>query len=714
MARTKLRACLVVSIVSLLGIGCGLANAQTTTSSVSEEQSASGLAEILVTATRREELIKDIPFSVTAISGADLEERAALNLADFIQQVPGVMLVNRGAGANEITIRGLNANATQISSYQTTTVGYYLNDMPLSENPQAAGDIPLFDLQRVEVLRGPQGTLFGEGAPGGVIRYITNQPNLTRFEGAVAGQAFDYDHGASSYNGNLMLNAPLIDGKLAVRLVADYRNDGGFFDDYLGPTLSTVKRNANSSDTADVRLLVKWQPTDQFDGTFSFLHQKQNAGESNQSVMPNGQKMPGLENTDWVEWSLYNLTLNWKLPGVTLLSSSNFLTQKDFVFFALPAPAPFVQTQAQDEHIHNFIQEVRAISDSNDPLRWVLGAFYKDRHRDTALPLNLTDLSGASPDLPFFTIDDLRNDKEYAVYGEATYDFSKQFSVVLGGRYTHQKISYTTAQVDLADFIFGFPTFTDIGDTSYSIFTPKGSLLFHPNEDWTVYATIAKGFRGPGVKNFYTGGGSTYGAETVLTYEVGAKSDLFDKRLFVDFALYYNDWTNMQIPLTFGAPWESEITNAGKARTEGVEMEARLAINANWRVGMSGAWAASKVLKYDVDPGAVGNQIGRDPKWTGSLYADADYPLAGLWKAVGHADYTYIGARYDDIFNTPPQLSSYGIYNAKLGVARESLELYVFGRNLANKFATYTGSVANGGYSILAPRALGVGAAYRF
>jgi hypothetical protein len=110
----------------------------------------------------------------------------------------------------------------------------------------------------------------------------------------------------------------------------------------------------------------------------------------------------------------------------------------------------------------------------------------------------------------------------------------------------------------------------------------------------------------------------------------------------------------------------------------------------------------------------VGNQIGRDPKWTGSLYADADYPLAGLWKAVGHADYTYIGARYDDIFNTPPQLSSYGIYNAKLGVARESLELYVFGRNLANKFATYTGSVANGGYSILAPRALGVGAAYRF
>jgi iron complex outermembrane receptor protein len=715
MSRTTLGIFLDALVISAVGLWTSTLHAQAPTSAVSEDQATSGaLTEIVVTATRRAELIKDIPFSVTALTGEELEARAVLNLSDFIQQVPGVMLVNRGAGANEITIRGLNANATQISSYQTTTVGYYLNDMPLSENPQAAGDVPLFDLQRVEVLRGPQGTLFGEGAPGGVIRYITNQPNLTKFEGAVAGQAFDYSHGAASYNGNLMLNAPLIDGKLAVRLVADYRNDGGFFDDYLGPTLTTVKKNANSSNTADVRLLVKWQATDQFDANFNFVHQKQNVGESNQSVMPNGQKMPGLENTDWVEWSLYNLTLNMKLPGVTLLSSSNYLTQTDFVFFALPAPAPFVQTQTQNEEIHNFIQEFRAVSDATDPLRWVLGAFYKDRHRDTGLPLNLIDLSGATPELPFFTIDDIRNDKEYAVYGEANYDFNKQFSIVLGGRYTHQKISYTTDQVDLAAFIFGFPTYTDIGSTSYNIFTPKASLLFHPTEDWNFYATIAKGFRGPGVKNFYTGGQSTYGAETVLTYEVGAKASLLNKRLSVALAVYYNDWSNMQIPLTFGAPWQSEITNAGKARTEGVELETRFAIDEHWQLGVSGAYAESKVLEYAVDPAAVGNQIGRDPKWTGSMFVDASYPITGLWKANGHADYTYIAARYDDIFNTPPELSSYGIYNARLGVSRESLDLYVFGRNLANKFATYTGSVVNGGYSILSPRAIGVGAAYRF
>jgi len=624
------------------------------------------------------------------------------------------MLVNRGAGANEITIRGLNANATQISSYQTTTVGYYLNDMPLSENPSAAADVPLFDLQRVEVLRGPQGTLFGEGAPGGVIRYITNQPNLNTFEGALAGQAFDYDGGAGSYNGSAMVNAPVIDGKLAVRLVLDYRNDGGFFDDLLGPTLTTLKKNANSSNTADARLLIKWQATDQLDATFSFVHQKQNAEESNQSVAANGVKMPGIENSNWVDWSLYNLTLNMRLPGVDLVSSTNYLRQIDGVFFALPAPAPEVQTQAQDEGIRNFIQEFRAVSSTPGPLRWVLGAFYKDRQRDTALPLNLVDLSGATPVLPFFTIDDLRKDKEYAAYGEATYDLTKTFSAVIGGRYTHQEVSYTTAQVDLAEFIFGFPTFTDIGSTSYNIFTPKGSLLYRPSDDLTLYATVSKGFRGPGVKNFYTGGASTYGAETVITDEVGAKTTLFDKRLSLNLAVYYNDWSNMQIPLTFGAPWESEITNAGKARTEGVELEARFAVNQNWQVGGSAAYAESKILKYAVDPDAVGNQIGRDPKWTGSVFVDARYPIVAGWQANGHADYTYIGARFDDIFNTEPELESYGIYNARFGVDKDRFEVYVFGRNLANKFATYTGSVANGGYSILAPRALGVGASMRF
>src|ERR1700675_2631122 len=180
MLRTKLGIVLNALAITIVGLWTSSLHAQISTSAAADQ--AGALAEIVVTATRREELIKDIPFSVTAFTGAELEDRAALNLSDFIQQVPGVMLVNRGAGANEITIRGLNANATQISSYQTTTVGYYLNDMPLSENPKADGDVPLFDLQRVEVLRGPQGTLFGEGAPGGVIRYITNQPNLGKFE----------------------------------------------------------------------------------------------------------------------------------------------------------------------------------------------------------------------------------------------------------------------------------------------------------------------------------------------------------------------------------------------------------------------------------------------------------------------------------------------------------------------------------------------------
>jgi outer membrane receptor protein involved in Fe transport len=692
------------------------AGAQTAVASQADAGSpgSTSLTEIVVTATRRAEAIKDVPISVSSISGAELEERGADNIADFIQEVPGVVLVNRGAGQNDITIRGINANATQISSYQATTVGYYLNDMPLSENPEGAGDVPLFDLQRVEVLRGPQGTLFGEGAPGGVIRYITNQPDLHNFAGAVAAQRFSYKGGADSYNGNLMLNAPLVDGKLAVRLVVDYRKDGGFFNDLVGPTLSTVIKDANSSNTADVRLLLKWQATEDFDANLSYLHQKQIVAESNQGVSPDGTKMAGLENSSWVEWNLYNLTLNWHLPAATLTSSSNYLDQTDFVFYAAPAGPPEVQTQTQNESIHNFVQEFRAVSEAKGPFRWVLGAFYKDRGRNTGLPLNLVDTSGATPVLPFFTIDDIRKDKEYATYGEAEYDVSKRFTVVVGGRWTHQQSDYVTAQEDLASFIFGFPTYTDIGSTSYNIFTPKGSVIFRLTDDWNIYATVSKGFRGPGVKNFYTGGNSTFGAETVLTDEVGIKGSAFDKRLFLAASVYYNDWTNMQIPLSFDAPWMQEITNAGKARTEGVEVETRFAVDEHWQIGGSAAFSESKILDYVVDPALQGNEIGGNPKWTGSMYADARYGLGRGFQFHGRADYTYIGARYNDIFNTAPELESYGLINARLGVEKDSWEVYLFGRNLANKFATYTGSIADGGYSVLAPRTLGVGASTHF
>jgi iron complex outermembrane receptor protein len=700
---------------ALFALASAAAEAQTAASQPagSDESGRASLGEIVVTATRREESIKDIPISVTAISGVELESRSIQNLADFVEEVPGVMIVNRGAGANEITIRGLNANATFVSSYQATTVGYYLNDMPLSENPQGAGDVPFFDLQRVEVLRGPQGTLFGEGAPGGVIRYLVNQPNLNKFEGAVNAQGFHYTGGDSSYSGNMMLNAPIVDGKLAARLVASYRNDGGFVDVQVGPNLATTLKNDNSSTTTDVRLLLKWQATEHLDANVSVITQKQNAKESDQAVLATGIKQSGLENYDWVKYYLANITLNWHLPSATVTSSSNYINSSAFVFYASPAGPNAAATQAQPESIRNYIQEFRAVSEAKGPYRWVLGAFYKSRRRDTSLPLNIVDVTGATPPFELFTIDDVRSDKEYAGYGELEYDVSKRVTLVAGGRWTHQESDFTTAQVDLASFIFGFPTYTDVGSTNYSIFTPKVSALFHLTDDTTVYGTIAKGFRGPGVKNFYTGGASAYGAETVLSYELGAKASLFNKRAFVAAAVYYNDWTNMQVPINLGAPWQSEITNAGKARTEGVELEARFAATQQLDIGGSAAFAESKLLQYVALPGIAGNQIGRDPKWTGSLFLDAHFPVGNGFRFRGRADYLYIGARYDDLFNTEPELSTYRIVNARLGVEKDRWEVYMFGRNLANQFATYTGT-AQYGYSILAPRAVGLGATTHF
>lgn len=697
--------------LALTALAATAGNSQAEEAAPADDQ----LAEVVVTATRREALIQDVPVSITAVSGDELKSRVALNLTDFMQSVPGVQLVNRGPNATEITIRGIASSGTLVPSYQKTTVGYYLNDMPLSENPQAAADIALFDLQRVEILRGPQGTLFGEGAPGGVVRTLVNMPNLDKFEAGASGQTFSYSGGDDSYNVNALVNLPVAPGKFALRLVGGYREDGGFIDDLVGPTLTEVVKDANSSHTSNVRILGKWQASEHLDASFSFIRSRTVRDESNSGVRINGVKRAGLMNEGSGEYNVSNITLNYQLPSATLTSSTNYLDIDSVVFFALPAGGGFVQTQLDHTTVKSWVQELRLVSNGTGPFRWVTGAFYKHQKRETGLPLDVYDSSTEPPTLvfPLFTIFNRRQFDQYAVYGEVEYDFSDRMTLVAGARETREKLDYTTEQHDLAGFFFPDPDTIDSGRETYNAFSPKVSLLFKLDEDRTLYATVAKGFRGPGVKNFYTGGSSTFGAETVLSYEAGFKAFMLDKRIFFTAAAYYNDWRDIQVPLNFGAPWMSEITNAGKAKTRGIEFELRAKIGSAWQLGGTAAFADSELQRYAVSPDLEGNDLGNAPKFSGSFFVDGHWALSNQLGLGARADYTYTGSRYDDIFNSAPKLESYGNLNARIGVDAQNWGVYLFGHNLTDKFAVYTGNTGSG-FSVLAPRAVGVGFDVRF
>lgn len=704
----------MLSVLSAAWAGSAGAESATATSSVTPDDEAGPvrLEAVVVTATRREQQLTAIPASVSAISGEDLASRASVALKDFIMTVPGVTLVNRGPNGGEITIRGLAASATFVSSIQKTTVGYYVNDVPLSDNPQAAVEVALFDMKAVEISRGPQGTLFGEGAPGGIVRYLTNTPDLDRFEGAVAGQGYSYTGGGDSYILNGMVNLPVSEGKFALRLVGSYRDDGGYVDSLVGPTLTEVDENSNASTNASFRAAARWQATEKLQADFLVMHSDGDSGDGGGSVRPGYIKRSGLPSFSSLEYFLYNLTLTYDAGPAVLTSSTNYVDSTGHVFFALPVGGGNVQTQDEHSTIHNFVQEFRAVSRSEGALRWVAGAFYKDQGRRVGLPLNAVNLNPPESTFELFTIFNERNYRQYAIYGELEYDLSPRFTVVAGARQTWEKLDYLTDQVDLAGFFF--PTIVDTGETSYDAFSPKLSLMFRADEDHTLYATVAKGFRGPGVKNFYTGGSSTFGAETVLTYEVGGKAYFLDKRLFLAAAAYYNDWTDMQIPLNFGPPWASEITNAGKAVTKGAELEANFAASENWRVGGTLSYIRTELKEYAVAPSAEGNELGHVPDLTFSVYVDGRFPFGGDKAVRVRADYMHAADAYEDIFNGPtPDLEAYQLLNARIGLEGPTWDVYLFGRNLTDDFITYAGR-ASQGFSVYGPRSVGIGAGMRF
>lgn len=701
---------LPATVFLMVSVCASEAFAQRSEEALSANQS---IEEVLVTATRREKEVVDIPISVSAMSGRELEARSAVGLRDFIQSVPGVALESNSASGNQVTIRGIAASATGVSALQKTTVGYYVNDVPVSDNPQATGEVALFDMRSVEISRGPQGTLFGEGAPGGVIRYLTNKPNLEGFEARVAGQYFEQKDGGSGHMLNGMLNLANSEGTFAARLVASRRDDDGWVDALIGPTLSELVEDANASENTTTRVSLLWQISNKLTVEAMWMsgdtEQEDGSSRVQEETLTRPSPIPNFSESDY---DLYNLTFTWDLPWAAFTSSSNFLDQSGFIFFTFPS-VPNVQAQEDTSSIENFVQEFRLVSTGDGPLRWVAGAFYKDQEREVSLPLNIIDISQDPWSVnTFFFINNVREYQQWAGFGEVEWDATDRFTLTLGARYTNEELDYVTDQEDFVGFFF--PTFRDVGEDSYSDFTPKLSAMFEIREDSNIYATIVKGFRGPGVKNFYTGGESTFDAESVWSYEIGFKSYANDRAWYFAAAAYYNDWTDLQIPTQlFAAPWNVEITN-GEAESRGFEFEANAILNDNWRVGGTYSYVDTELLEYSTNPNFEGNQLLRIPEHTWSLFADARYPIGGGRNAYFRADYVNVGESFSEISNAPgSELDGYGLLNVRLGVNDADWEVFLFSRNLTDEFIAYSGNQSTG-YTAYGPRMIGIGGSFEF
>ena len=730
------RAILVAGVSLGTMLAAGAAAAQ-------EVASAEG-DEIIVTATKRSSSIKDVPFSINAQTERDIERTGAGNLEELSRNVAGVTIQNLGPGQSQVSIRGVSAG--QVVRDQPGVkeqVGVYLDESVISLS-LFTPDLDLFDLNRVETLRGPQGTLFGSGSVGGTIRYITNQPSTAGVEGVVEANVNLVD--AKEFGGYVKgaINLPIND-KVAVRAVGYYTEYGGYID-ALRSNLTT-DRNVNSGSRAGGRISVLLKPTETLTITPRIVYQEVRADGFNREekfnlfanpftttrgrvTFPDRVQYLLLDESFSDDTLLADATAELDLGPVTVTSVTSYidrdilasrdasaLTGSVSVDLGFPAASVSLPSNLLDAtSLKQFTQELRLSSTGDGPLQWVLGAFYSDVNRDYSQRLPtpgydaFTDArfgagtsAGAANGFPLnspYNADLPYDITQKAVFGEATYAVSDQLKVTAGGRYYDFKEARSFKSGGL------FSNGDNRRDqTKSNGFTPRLLASYEASDNVTLNAQASKGFRLGGVNDPLNvplcsvadraifGGFQDYDDETLWNYEGGVKARA--KGVTFNAAAFYTDVKNLQVTLDAGSCSSRVVFNAAKAHTAGVEAELTASPMKGLDLSMSGS-----VLKAEFDStvrdgtGAViggirdGNRLPSVPKFQFSASATYTQPFNGRGdQFVYNVSFQHVGNRFtqpSDQENNPRTFVSGLPFGGATGTGTTVLDLKLPSYNLVN------------------------------
>ncbi|MFC4311953.1 TonB-dependent receptor domain-containing protein [Steroidobacter flavus] len=667
-----------------------------------EAESQLALEEIMVTATKRAERILDVPQSITAFTNDRMREQGAVQLADFLQAAPGVSVVDTQAGTQSIQIRGIN------STFGDAPIGYYLDELPFSFISQpVVPDVRTFDLERVEVLRGPQGTLYGDGSLGGTIRVLTAEPNLTDLQGDVDLTATSTEGGDDSWAAKGMLNLPMVEGKVALRLVASQEDFGGWTDN-----TSTGVKDENERDIDTYRGKLRLAPNDKLDVVLSFWRTDSAAGGSNGTYEDQTTDLTPVS-TD-MEYDLYSLTVRYDLGFADLVSATSYM---DFHLFNAGTllGLPVLSDQTQDVRS----EELRLTSSNEEGFRWTGGLFYRKIER----PVEAQVLG--------LSFGEFAESESYAIFGEGTWPLiERKLDLTLGLRYFKDDRlradpidAATLALVQMMD-----PSFTGRVESSIDTVNPRLNLAWHVSDDWMLYTNVAKGFRAGQVQptvSLITAALSGIDVpvgieeEIVWSYELGAKGTFANGRAALEAAVYYNDWQNLMVNVIVEPVTQlSALQNGAEARTIGAE----LSLSVQPIEGMNLQLSASHVdAEYtEADAGVnirKGDRVTRVPENTLSASATYRWPLTATLDAFAFGQAQYTSDQVDMINNLEPS-DEVTLLGARLGLEGKSWGLYLFGDNLSDENAAISvAGVSNGMVLPTArprPRTVGLNMSYRF
>jgi outer membrane receptor protein involved in Fe transport len=723
------------------------------------------LAEVIVTAEKRNSTVQSTPISLTAVTGEQMQQQGLSRIEDLALETPGISMRSAGPGQTEYEMRGLPS-----SGGAAPTVGFYLDETPLTApaaalNGKVTIDPDLFDLNRVEVLRGPQGTLYGSSSMGGTIKLVTNQPKFNQFEGAAQTNLSDTTGGGLNYGGSAMINLPLVDDVAAVRLVGTDKYTDGFIDYKvvqpfpIGPnngtcifgscvrgavTSAPVVQNtpgANSQRVTGGRLSGRLALNDAFDAELMVMHQQISMGGFSQVDIPPGPDVALTHYQPFAiaepyrdRFTLYSGTLKYSFAFAELTSATSYWTRDSrftgdnsetfqslwSAFYGLTTLLPVAYTE--NDHSQQTSEEIRLASSGNGPWTWIIGGYlanftsvFNQYVANPAYANYSTGGPGANPLGVEYQANNPYHVKQYAGFGETTYAFTETLKGTVGVRWYKYDTDMTFEQSGVFSQSGNASPYTGQIATSERGINPKFNLAYIPDGNLTLYSTISKGFRPGGVNlpvptNICgTQVPLSYSPDSLWNYEVGEKARLLDGRLTVNSDIYYIRWKGVQqfLTLSCGYPYSA---NAGNAESYGPELEVTTQLTPHLTLSANGAYTKAQIKS--VNPSVAGLTLGPSKSLTDGTY------LENVPKYTGNLALTYthpvtdglkLTARVANVLIGPQydinyyytELPSYDLVNLRLGLIGGVFSVYLFADNATNKHALLT--INNYAYSIAVP-----------
>lgn len=672
------------------------------------------LQEVIVTAQKRLERLQDVPVPLTALDSAAMEQQGKSRLEDYFASVPGLAFNAQGVGHQSIAIRGL-ATAT----IANPTVAVSIDDVPfgsstfMGRGSESYPNIDPSDLVQIEVLRGPQGTLYGASSIGGVLKFVTAEPSTDAFTGKVQLGSTAIEQGSVGYGLSGAVNVPLSD-RFAIRGSAFKRREPGYVHN-----ISTGQRDVDEADHAGGHFTALWLLSDAVKLKVSALLQETDSDGSN-AVQPSLGKLrqSGLPRTGWYRSDLqhYSAVLTADLGAVELTSVTGYTKNKstdsidftDFLnqnygFFLPFEGASGTITdipaggQPETYRTKRLTQELRIASQPGGRFDWLAGVFYNDESSpfDGAYTVN-DPVTGAETGT-IVTFAGKSTLKDSSAFANLTVHLTDRLDVQFGGRYA--KIKQTYDETDIGFFGFVLPTKHTDGSAFTYLFTPR----FKINDDLMAYARFASGYR-PGGANVFVGAESGqpegFEPDKAYSYEFGTKGTLLDGRLSFDASVFYIDWKNVQIEIN--PPGSFYRDNVGGARSKGAELSAQLRPARGLTIGAALGFTDA-TLTDDFPPGntvgKAGDRLPFSSRFAGSLSVDQEFALTGSVSGTVGATLSNVGKRFGNF----PQLGesrlvlpSYVTLDLHTGASYESWSVDLFLNNVTDKRALVGGGLSPG------------------